>query len=219
MVKIISFDLDGTLIKNTYANVIWLEGLPRLYAKERNLRFKEARKIILSEYNKVGSFRYEWYDLEYWFKLFNIKSRWKDLLLRYKEVIEPFPEVFRVLSNLQREYLLVISSNAKKEFIEIEIKKSNIKQFFNYIFSSISDYNKIKKYPDFYTMICNKLNIKPEEMIHIGDNKKFDYIIPKSIGINAYYLNRKKKLKSDYVVNDLLRFQKIVNSIYTPSGK
>ena len=80
MIKVISFDLDGTLMKSTYADLVWLEGLPKIFAKEKKIDFLIAKNYLQQEYDKVGDNKEEWYDLEYWFKRFNLTSDWKHLL-------------------------------------------------------------------------------------------------------------------------------------------
>jgi len=45
------------------------------------------------------------------------------------------------------------------------------------------------------------MNILPEEMVHIGDNREFDLTIPRQIGINAFHLDRKGKAGSKSLTN------------------
>ena len=59
MIKIISFDMDGTLVKPTYADKVWLEGLPKLYAKEKKIPIKQAKEYIYQKYEKIGKDRKE----------------------------------------------------------------------------------------------------------------------------------------------------------------
>ena len=213
MIKVISFDLDGTLMKGTYADLVWLEGLPKVYAKEKNIEFEKAKRYLQQMYDEVGDNKVEWYDLEYWFNRFNLGSHWKDLLEQYKYAIELYSEAPTVLKRLKEKYDLIITSNAKREFIEIELEETNLRTFFTAVFSSTSDFHKVKKVADFYTMVCQNLNIHTTEMIHIGDHKEFDYIIPKNIGIHSFYLNRKKINNEEYVVYDLKEFEEKIKSM------
>lgn len=206
MIKIVSFDLDGTLMKSKYADLVWLEGLPNIYSQDKNISFKEAKDFLISEYDKIGNSREEWYDLKYWFDFLNLKYDYQMLLDKYKYEIEIYPEVLTVLRTLIIDYDLIIASNAKREFIDIELNKTKISKFFSNIFSSTSDFHTVNKLTDFYLMICKNLSIEPTEMIHIGDNMRFDYDIPKKIGINSIYLDREKKVKGDFVVNNLFEF-------------
>ncbi len=50
-------------------------------------------------------------------------------------------------------------------------------------------------------------------MIHIGDHKEFDYTIPMKLGIQSFYLNRKKTTKGEYIVYDLEEFEERINKI------
>lgn len=213
MIKVISFDLDGTLMKGTYADLVWLEGLPKVYAKEKNIEFEKAKRYLQQLYDEVGDNRVEWYDLEYWFNRFNLRSNWKDLLEQYKYAIEPYLEAPSVLKRLKEKCDLIITSNAKREFIEIELEETNLRTYFTAVFSSTSDFHKVKKVADFYTMVCQNLNIHPTEMIHIGDHKEFDYIIPKNIAIHSFYLNRKKTSNEEYVVYDLKEFEEKIKTL------
>lgn len=209
MIKIISFDLDGTLVKNTYADSVWLDGFPKLYAKEKSITINQAKEFLFKEYEKVGKDKKEWYDIDWWFKKFKIYEDWRNLLNSYRNVIEIYSETKTILSNLSKKYELIIISNAKREFIDIQLEETEIKSYFKYIFSSLTDFDAVKKIPNVYKQICNKIRIHPQEMIHIGDNKEFDFISPQKIGIKSYYLNREKTEHGNYVLYTLSDIEKL----------
>ncbi len=210
MLKIISFDLDGTLVKNTYADSVWLEGFPKLYAKEKRITEKQAKELLYKEYNKVGKERKEWYDIDWWFKKFKLKEDWKKLLESYRDAIEIYPETKKIIRYLSKRYELIIISNAKREFIDIQLEEIKLKSYFNYIFSSLSDFCTVKKIPDVFKQICKKLKVLPHEMIHIGDNKEFDFLSPQKIGIKSYYLNREKTEQGPYIIYTLSSIKDIL---------
>jgi len=207
MIKVISFDFDGTIVTHKFADDFWLEGVPKLYAKQNHISLKAAQKHLIEEYDKIGDKRIEWYDPAYWFNRFKINSDWKGLLKQYQQSIEIYPDVVPTLKHLSQCYPLIISSNAKREFIDIQLDFSNLKQYFTHIFSSTSDFHIVKKVTDFYGMICKKLSIKPQEMAHVGDHKEFDYISPQKLGITAFYLDRNKISTGPYTVHNLSQFK------------
>ena len=68
-----------------------------------------------------------------------------------------------------------------------------------------------EKEGSFYLALCSSLTIKPGELIHIGDHYEFDYLVPREIGIRAFYLDRnsdKQKVSSDGVksLHDFTRY-------------
>jgi 5'-nucleotidase len=207
MKPVISFDLDGTLIQRTYADAVWLQGLPRLYAQEKNISFNEAKNILFHEYDAVGDNREEWYDIQYWFNRFNLTSSWKNLLDHYRHTVQSFPEVPGLIQRLSQIYDLIIISNAKKEFIDIELEQTKLSSYFTHIYSSTSDFHKVKKVPEFYEMICTKIGVKPSEMIHVGDHEEFDYNVPTKLGIQSFYLDRTKTSTGNHIVHDLTEFE------------
>ncbi|MEM1540777.1 MAG: hypothetical protein QXJ07_05285 [Candidatus Bathyarchaeia archaeon] len=48
MVCVVSFDLECTLV-DTFSDMVWNVGLPRLHALKKGLDFDKARRIVLSD--------------------------------------------------------------------------------------------------------------------------------------------------------------------------
>jgi len=210
-IKIISFDLDGTLVKSTYANSVWLEGVPNLYAKEKKLPLEDVKKFVFQEYYKIGENKKEWYDIDWWFKYFKINGSWKQLLDEYRFAVEIYPDTIETIKKLSKKFNLIIISNAKREFIDIQIEETKIKDYFSHAFSSISDFEIVKKKPKVYKEICDKLKIKTNEIVHIGDSKEFDFESPQKIGIKSYYINREKTDKGSDIIHTLFELEKLLN--------
>ena len=203
MIKIVSFDLDGTLTKPCFADRYWLEGVPGVYAKEKGIPLEKAKTLLLKEYNHVGKERIEWYDPEYWFKKFGINYSWRRLIHDYKNMIAPYPDALPTLEVLEKKYTLVVISNAKREFIEIQLRETGFNRFFTHVFSSVSDFGMVKKNKGVYKRVCSMLSIKEEDMLHVGDDPLFDYEIPKSIGVKAVYLDRRKNSNGENIIYSL----------------
>ncbi|MFH1100982.1 MAG: HAD family hydrolase [Methanobacteriota archaeon] len=210
MIHILSFDLDGTLVKSTFADAVWLEGLPRLYAQEKQTSLEHAKHLLYQEYDRIGENRKEWYDIAWWFQRFHLHASWEDLLCSYRKTIQVYPEVQKTLQHLSHEYSLVVLSNAKKEFIEIQLEETKLEQYFTRTFSSISDFHAVKKSPQAYQKMCQSLNRNPQELLHIGDHKEFDYHSPRTIGVEAYFLDRTGVDQGDTVLHTLHELRAIL---------
>ena len=57
------------------------------------------------------------------------------------------------------------------------------------------------------------MGVDPKNIIHVGDNWRFDYIVPSQIGIKAVYLDRKNITYGEYVVHSLIELEKIINEL------
>ena len=204
--KIISFDLDGTLVTDVFSQIVWHQGIPELYAEKYGCSLRDAQHVILKEYNKVGDAALEWYDIHYWLHRLDLDLNWKKLLGRFRSCITTYPEVEDVLSYLNKTYQLIITSNAAREFLNTEIEETTLSPYFDYIFSATSDFKEVKKTEAFYLKICNKLNVEHTQMVHIGDHYDFDYRIPQQLGMTSYYLDRTGKTAGPHTVKDLREF-------------
>ena len=208
MPKIISFDMDGTLVAPEFTDWVWGHGIPTLYAEKTGLPFDEAKAFVVKEYLKVGEGAIEWYDIKYWLHLFQIKVSWKNLMERYIDKINVYPDVNHTLERLKERSLLVMTSNAGREFIDIEMEATGLRRYFERIFSATSDFGEVKKTIGFYRRICQILGVHPEEIVHVGDHYEFDYLVPRTLGIQTFYLDRSGKQKGDFVLSTLKDFEK-----------
>ena len=201
MIRVISLDMDGTLVNSRFVDKVWMEGMPMLYAEKTGLDFPVAKSYVVGEYMKVGSDRLEWYDLMYWIERFGLKVGKDDLLQMYEDEIETYPEVQEVLDLLAENYELVVTSNAAREFIDIELE--GLSDYFSETFSATSDFREVKKSPLIYGTVCAHMGAKPFEVLHIGDHYNYDYESPLDAGLDALFLDRKGERSGREVVGDL----------------
>ncbi len=201
MIRVISLDMDGTLVNTRFVDKVWMEGMPMLYAEKTGLDFPVAKSYVIGEYMKVGSDHLEWYDLLYWIDRFGLKVGKDELLQMYEDEIEIYPEVQEVLDHLSESYDLVVTSNAAREFIDFEL--DGLSDYFREIFSATSDFREVKKSPLIYGTVCAHIGVKPYEVLHIGDHYSYDYESPLEAGLDALFLDRKGERSGREVVGDL----------------
>ena len=202
--KIASFDLDGTVTDISFVDSVWLEGIPRLFAIKNSLSFSNARKVVTNEYGKVGRERLEWYNLSYWLARFGLDVSAEEVLNSYKHKIRVYPDVIDVLRLFrERDFRLIIVTNARREFADLELEETGIARYFDRVFSSTSDFGLIKKTVSLYQKVCDLCGVSPREMVHVGDDECFDFEVPTKLGIMAFHLDRTGKLSGDNVVHSL----------------
>ena len=208
MTKVVSFDLDGTLIDWTFSESLWYEGISKLYAQRWGLSSGEARREVTRRYDGVGMERLEWYDIKYWWKEFELGGSWTDLVEQCRSKVRAYPEVHEVLEGLHRRFKLMVITNGVRELAEVEIEQAGLKHYFDQMFSATSDFGLVKKTGEFYSDILKAVGISPAEMVHVGDNWVFDYLAPREASIRAFFLDRDGKQSGEFVVRNLREFSR-----------
>jgi putative hydrolase of the HAD superfamily len=187
MKKVISFDLDGTIVDGRYGNMVWLEGLPERYAEHYSIPVAQAKADVKKAYDSVGEGDLLWYDIHYWIRRFDLAVSVPDLLDRYRGYIRLLPHVRDVIEALATRYELVIASNAARIFVDKELGHTGIARYFSRVISATSDFDMVKKEEGFYRRLCAVCNVSPAELVHVGDHRVFDFEVPRLAGIDAFH--------------------------------
>jgi putative hydrolase of the HAD superfamily len=211
---VVSFDLDGTITDGSFADSVWLEGVPRYYAAKENISFEEAKIEVKKEYDKVGRTKLEWYDPNFWIKKFGLNISPDEVLDSFKNKIRIFPEVPEVIQDLRKKGLkLIVISNAHREFVDLQLRETCIAKYFDHVFSASSDFGLIKNTATPFERACDVCRITLEDMVHVGDDFCFDYETPKKLGIHAFYLDRTEKCKETFAIHNLLELNEKIESL------
>ncbi len=201
MIKVISFDMDGTLIDNEFNRYIWYQAIPELYSRQYGIKFQKAKQYVSDEYDRIGMNALEWYDIKFWFSHFRLEADWKEALQKNAHRVNLYPEVKPALAKLSTYYKLVVTSLVSREFLEVEVQV--VGNYFQRLFSVTSDFSQVSKNAEVYHSICRLLNIAPNEMAHIGDDHVSDFLIPRERGIRSFYLDRQRQAEGSDVVHSL----------------
>ena len=205
--KVISFDVDGTLVDLEYNDLIWFKEIPELIAKKKRISFEKSLKYVGEEYNKLGEYNLNWYDINYWVTYFGLKVSPKNILDKYESQVKIFPEVISLLEELKKNFILIVITSMPREFLIPKMKK--LKKYFKFSFSALSDFKELKN-SEIYSKISKTLNVRPEQILHIGDHWEFDYLAAQKAGMNAVYLDRSNTKKGKFIIHNLGEVNKII---------
>jgi len=206
-IKVISFDVDGTLVREDFNDLIWRGEIPLLYAQKNKMSFEKAKRIVEEEYNRVGEENPQWYDINFWIEHFKLNVSHEDIISKYESKIEVYPDVIPALEKLKRKYQLVVITMMPSEFLAPKLKK--IGSYFNRAFSTLSDFKDLKT-PRGYLKVCERLRLSPSYLLHIGDQWEFDYISPRQVNINAILIDRNNNKKGKWIIKDLRELERML---------
>ncbi|MFY9397174.1 MAG: HAD family hydrolase [Desulfomonilia bacterium] len=201
----VSFDLDGTLTSNRFADSVWLEGLPRLVAESRGMDLEEARRYCLKAYETEGPASIRWYQLTYWLDAFGLSGKDPAALVEsFCSRIELYDDALPVLEDLtSRGYPLVLFSNATRLFLNAEVRIAGLKPYFREVISVSDDWGMTKAQARAFERLRR---LAGGEVVHVGDHLEFDCLVPRSVGLQAYHIARENPSRAEGSLGSLLEF-------------
>ena len=212
MIKVVSFDIGGTLLKN--------EGL----VSQSQYGLKELTKLLNLPYEKVRDAYKDVFQ--------RTKGNFNELINNFcnkleiksnKMIIDFFHNKFFNESKKQvilSEDISLIKNLNSKGYKVILFSNSccllnndatnEILDYIDNIFYSY-DIGYTKDDEESYKYIEKVMNVKPNEILHIGDTLKSDYYMPKKYGWNALYYGNcnEADVKSIEFLTDLINILNI----------
>ena len=192
MIKVLSMDLQGTLSNSNFSDYFWLEFLPQKYSEKFNVSLSTAKDILKNKFEEYGKYSILYYDDKYWSNYLEFNTI---------EELEKF-EIQPTINNELYEFInsieipKIIISTTTNLFIDYELK-SKVKDF-KKIYSCVDYFKTGGKTKNVFSSICEELNVKPNEILHIGDSKTMDVANAKEAGVNAIlYEKDLNKLKTE----------------------
>ncbi len=79
-------------------------------------------------------------------------------------------------------------SNGQRVFSELEMRFLGIYEHFDLVLFS-SDFRYKKPNPKIYQLALHRMQLKPDEILFIGDTAENDIIAPKKMGMKAIHIN------------------------------
>ncbi len=96
--------------------------------------------------------------------------------------------LFDYFRNAGRKIVLTSDMYLSSSVISDALSKNGIEGYHKIYLSS--EVKKTKRTGNLFKHICDDLKIKPNELVHIGDNEQSDWLVPKELGIKAFLLRR-----------------------------
>jgi len=210
-IKAVLFDWDGTLydildfIVHTYTQVMKEKGL-RVWKKQE---YQEKFKIDWRETLKdMGLEEHEEYLVEVW------KKNLEDM----KEELRLHEDAKETIIELSKKYAVGIVSSAPKKALLKEVGRLGVKEHIKVIVSK-NDTNKTKPSPEPLLYAAQKIKIKTEDCIYVGDMVE-DIRAARDAGMKTiavpWGLHSKERLKAespDYMADDFKDMTEYINKI------
>ena len=189
MLKLVVFDVDGTLADTDEVILATWKELIRLYKPSdyfldddviRTFSGPPLRDSIKRVFPEM--------DQEFIFEEYNRITPGL-----YKSNIKKFPDVVNVLNDLKKDgYQLAVLTNKDSRMTRYTLELAGIDiNLFSAIVTA-DDVKTLKPNPEGLLSILNKLNIKNEEAISVGDTE-FDYYCGKNANVKTIMMTMKKR--------------------------
>ena len=231
-VKAVLFDLDETLIDSFQGHVgahAEVCAIIKCFLIERRISFVERDLLLnMSKLDDEMNRQFIYDRDEWWPKLILtiapqisiprglIKKLTKSYWLAYASAAKPYHDTMSILNYLKKKgYLLGLVSDTdrlpgmKRHRIEIQ----PFRDLFDMTLVSGEETKESKPSPEPFLVATEKLGVKPEESVFVGDKPFADVVGAKKAGMKTVLVNRRdwdSDVKADYVINSLSELEKIL---------
>lgn len=196
--KYISFDIFDTLIKRNVSKPSYIYDLVESKYFDRLDMKNFSSKRLQSEYNLWKSKKYQNFDYENIYNNIGLVENKREIM-DYEQWLEynlstcnmAIKEVYDYCLLTNKKIVLISNMYHNSGFITKLLNKNGFKKFYKLYVSSECGCTKDE---GLFNYVLNDLNISNTQILHIGNELKSDYIIPKLMGIRSYKINVENNL-------------------------
>ncbi len=211
MIKGVIFDFDMTLVDYNYSDRAALSRVLEVSGLQVGIDefWEKSGEVIENAFtsNRLAGVNIHEFRLAETLKYFG--SRYDDSLLQeyykiYLNLVPVYDGARDMLDFLKDKVKLGLLTNAIDPFEQkARIQKSNLKDYFNVI-GIAYDIGAYKPDIEAFTWMTDKLSLKPQEIVFIGDSEKHDIVGAKNAGfktIKKIYPSQKPTVADDVFIN------------------
>jgi len=222
MIRLVLFDLDGTLIEFNYnyslARRIIIEKLVEMGVERSILSDSKPASVNLEE--AVSFMRGKGLNEE----------QLRALRRRVYEAVEPLeleaagnPVVRDGIVELLNWLVgtgvkMAVCTNNCRKASSIILEKSGLKAFFKHVFTR-DDVERIKPFPDLILKACKVIGVPPEETIHVGDSPidvaaaRGAGAIPVGVASSLWSFEKLREAGAEHTVSNAYELKKVISSL------
>jgi putative hydrolase of the HAD superfamily len=192
MIKVIIFDLDGTLYRSTEISTKFAEAAYYAMSKLKNIPFADAKELIESKRAQLKDTYGEPVPYTLTLRSFGLSTeRWHQENIAYfdpRDFLSKDEQLQHSLSELKKRYCLVILTNNNNVQTERILEALEIGDFFEEVFT-YNTFKLLKPDPTFIKRAVQELNVKPEECCFVGDRYNVDLEPARRLNMHTYQVN------------------------------
>lgn len=207
MIKVISFDIGGTIILNTKENNYNLRSLTNLIGLPYDVVRNSYKNIFQKTKGTFSELIDEFCNELKIEKNSKIIAFFKNKFNKANNNFIYNKDIFKTFKQLkERNYKIILFSNSC-----CLVNNSLDKDLLNYVDKIFYSYDMgyTKSDSECYKFIENNLGFKSNEFLHIGDNLNSDYYKPIENGWNALYYG----IINDNSINNILDFNELFDKL------
>ncbi len=171
--------MQGVLSSADFSDYFWLEQLPRLYAKKHNVTLQDAKAALRSQFAAIGKYDICYYDDMFWGQQLGFSTA--DILPTMP--LQPTLNTALLRFIEAQSIPVVILSTTTNAFISYELGGKT--QLFQEVFSCVDTFHTGGKTPAIFREVARLLGVRPDEILHIGDNPEMDIRNARDAGLRA----------------------------------
>jgi HAD superfamily hydrolase (TIGR01509 family) len=159
-------DMDGTLLDLAYDNFMWLEHIPKAYARKNDMTHDDARDELYAHFRRMQG-KLSWYCLDHWSELLDL-----DILHLHREECEKIGYL-----NGAKDFLhavadsgvrLLMVTNSHQGTLDIKSEVTGIDRFFDHLYTA-HDLGFAKEDQSFWHALQELESFDPETTLFVDD--------------------------------------------------
>ena len=160
-------DMDGTLLDLAFDNYVWMQLVPREFARQRSMTEEQARVQLFATMRALQG-KLDWYCLDHWSELLDLDIAGLHRDVNHRIGYLPGAEGFlEKVSSMELRLLLV--TNSHHVTLDIKNEVTDVKRFFDAIYTA-HDLGHPKEDQPFWESLQEHEEFDPARTLFVDDN-------------------------------------------------